>query len=203
MPPPTADGDPGPPSAPLDDARDQQALGRALHAGERVLWAGRPDPGRYAQRVWPPAVTGLAASLFGLGWMLSVGLTDGWPPEVDWRAGLVFLVPGLLMLAFPALEYAKGRGSLYLVTTDGVVVIRRFPGFAVERHPPHTLLEACEVTERGDTGDVVFGYDEHRMGALTTPWVVKRAGASRLRPHGFWGIAAPWQVARLITATFG
>lgn len=174
-------------------------LERDLEPGERVLWAGRPDPGRAAIRGVMVAAVGAVTLVFVLLVTFNWGLWGGaW--QVSSTGGAVLftalfvLVPlarGLRMLLRPVLLVREARRTLYALTDRRALVVtvgreRRAVSYGAAD------LGTVRCVEHPDgRGDLLFG-DR----ADVDPDLGVRSA-----PVGFFGIPGVRGVERLLRDT--
>jgi len=162
---------------------------RELVAGERVVWAGRPNPAALARTRWPVAAAGLFFTLFSLFWLSMVVqipfFRDDGPPLgfalIFPGVGLVMLGIGMAMLASPIWYLRKANRMAYAVTDGRVLIIepRRLQSFE-----PDDIQQLVRVDRHGGKGDLIFR--EEQANAMLAMYTF---GATANRKIGFFGVA--------------
>jgi hypothetical protein len=154
------------PSAPRSSDREAEGVAREyLDPGERLLWAGRPDP-----RSAIPASIGIFVfaipwTAFALFWMwgasgFGAAFREGGEEAGGFRYfflfGLPFVLIGIGMLLSPLWIYRKARSTVYAVS-DRRLLITHGEGTRSVHSLPGRLLGSIEMKERRDgRGDLVF-----------------------------------------------
>lgn len=160
-----------------------------LLAGERLVWAGQPDPAALASTRWPIAAPGLFLALFSLFWLtttLALPMSEGEGVPVAILLffpliGLVMLGFGLALLLSPLRYWRKAKHMAYAVT-DGRVLIAE-PG-RVLSFEPGDIQQLVRRDKGGGRGDLFFRQEQgNPILAMYT------FGAAANRKVGFYGVS--------------
>jgi hypothetical protein len=174
----------------------EAAVRPELAAGERLLWTGRPDIVRLAWlrggKTALFAIPWTAFSLLwtGMAWLFSAGREDS---AVFFRVAMVvgplFVLFGLWLFVTSLIKVFAVGGTLYALTDRRAMIVRR--GGHVRSFGAGEL---GSLYRRGTRrGDIVFS------GALPRGSGDPQARAGHLTDYGFFGIADPRGVERLIS----
>lgn len=185
----------------LGEPELEQVIRQELSDGEKLLWAGRPDPAQAARKY-------IAITVFGCVWTLFISVFlvitqkmlhqatgSGGGAGVDQMFRLVFtlgpglfLLVGLGMIASPAWGYARARRTIYAVTSQRLMIVTTGNTRSVVTFDERDLHQ-IHRTERADgTGSIVFALESYR----------DSNGQTATRAHGFWGIPHVKHVEMLI-----
>lgn len=137
-----------------------------LDRGERLIWAGRPVPLKFALRKG-----GIFRSLFGLAFSaISISFVMGAQKSggstSTWLYGIPFVLIGAYIVLSPVWYFLEGRGTRYALTDRRAIIDTR--GFSKRRlSVPLTHMRFVEVVQ-GETGpgDVIFKEETVRGGEL-------------------------------------
>ena len=166
-----------------------QALHVVLLPGEKVLWTGRPDPRRLVSRadlfLIPFSVMWGGFAIF---WELAVlGVIDfgdaGSGDAAPWFFalwGIPFVVAGLYLIAgrFLVKRWVRRR-TVYAVTDQRVVVMRRVRGARVDTGYIHSLPNVTASVDASGRGTIDFrSGDGGTFGsrAFANPWATGMSG---------------------------
>lgn len=144
----------------------QLLLDQQLIAGERVLWAGRPDPRRLAGQLVPVLLVGLFVIGFMIAWM---GTAAGWTlPNlrkgfgIEW-VGLVFALLGLPGLWFglrllggPLWSLRNARRTLYVVTDRRALILDASSQGKPREFLPARLRKVVVKRRPDGSGSILF-----------------------------------------------
>jgi hypothetical protein len=154
-----------------------------LDRGERLIWAGNPNPLRYAvSKALGLALTGAFFLAFALFW---ISLARQAPGNF-WLFGTIFVVLGAGMVLSPAFYYWRARSVAYVLTDKRAVIDIQGP-FGSRVSVP--LDQAPFVTLSGlgsGIGNVMF-IENIRRG---------RRGRTYTTQDGFVAIVEPEKVER-------
>jgi len=157
--------------------------------GERLIWAGRPDPAALARTRWPIAAPGLFFTLFSLFWLgitLSIPFSRDDGPPVAFAllfplVGLAMLAIGLAMLLSPLWYWRRAKRTAYGVTDGRVLIVE--PG-RVLSFEPGDIQHLVRRDTGGGRGDLMFREEQgNLMLAMYT------FGATANRKIGFYGVS--------------
>tara|TARA_R110002072_G_scaffold111456_5_gene239585 strand:+ start:1486 stop:2061 length:576 start_codon:yes stop_codon:yes gene_type:complete len=182
------------------DEKARMALQPELDFGERLLWAARPSPLRYAlRRGWSPTLMAIPWIAFIAFWLFGFtgGFTDEGPDftgsfgAVAIAFGSIFLFSGLGMLLTIPREFLNALSTSYGLTPQRGVIRAGVFRKTVTTLRPHTL----EVLERkGERhGSLAIATDRN-----VTPSGLVVPGWTSWEERGFFNIANPAEVEQLI-----
>jgi hypothetical protein len=161
-----------------------------LRAGERLVWVGQPQPGRFARGAIPIVLFGIAWTAFAVFWMAAAsgtlfggfGGNNNTPGE--FRAffacfplfGLPFVLIGLGMLSSPYWFRRQAKRTCYALTDRRAILWQASPfGSVTVRSYGPEALDKIHRTEYADgCGDFVFeeavsvGWNKHGQRTTTT-----------------------------------
>jgi len=168
----------------------------SLAPGERLLWAGRPDPTTYLFATRAPTMI-----LAGSCWLLAVtGRLFGFPDVTD-RAGFaetagllssVFAFAAVILCALLIYIYVRASYTTFALTDRRALLVTRFP-FARVHQFAATDIRFLAFKAHGDSfTDVLFATRGVRTGGSNI----------LLAPDGFHAIPDAREVARLIRVHF-
>lgn len=170
----------------------------ALSGGERLYWVGSPNPMNAARR-------NLSRPLFGLFWTAMVyfmytkfALSKSFAGDFSIIFKLIlaaFFLVGIGMILSPAWNYINARYTVYAITDERAMIIRRLPKQTVLSYSIRNM-EKIERHGSDREGSVVFG----RETIIVTN---RRAGGgsqtqTMVVPVGFFGIAQPREAERIL-----
>ena len=170
----------------------------ALSGVERLYWEGSPNPMNAARR-------NLSRPLVGLFWTAMVyfmytkfALSKSFAGDFSIIFKLIlaaFFLVGIGMILSPAWNYIKARYTVYAITDERAMIIRRLPKQTVQSYSIRNM-ENIERHGSDREGSVVFG----RETIIVTN---RRAGGgsqtqTMVVPVGFFGIAQPREAERIL-----
>ncbi len=161
-----------------EDGAASEYLQSLLKPGERVVWTGRPSPSAFARRDWPMASWGAL-------W-IAILLVAAWFNPDDWKAEALFFlalcaaVAGWLAVA-PLRNALRAGRTYYAVTTDRVLILRRFLGWGAVGIRPTEFARVTRYDMGDDRGSVRLRFS--RRGSLFG-WAMHLSNLS----DGLWGI---------------
>ncbi len=133
-----------------------------MDAGENLLWAGRPTPGRSLGPAIPKMLVGIPVTGFAIFWIWgATGFGSGMPHASDPFAffplfGVPFVLIGLAMLTAPLWVYLKAGRTVYAVSSRRALIIISGRSRSVQSFCPQDM-EGIRRTERADgSGDIYF-----------------------------------------------
>lgn len=156
----------------FDDLPDElkQRVADELAAGEKVAWAGRPDPAAFARGTWAVVLFGVPWTAFAVFWTAMAagfGGNGGGGGGVFaicfplW--GVPFILVGLGMLTSPYWARRTALGTVYVVTDRRAILFERaFRTLTVKSFLPDQLTRVYRVERSDGSGDVVLREDETR-----------------------------------------
>jgi len=168
----------------------------ALSGGERLYWVGCPNPMNSAKR-------NLSRPLFGLFWTAMVYFMYTKISSSNSFAGdfsiifklmlAAFFLVGISMIFSPVWEYIKARYTVYAITDERAMIIKRLPKQTIQSYSIRNM-EKIERHGSDREGSVVFGRE------TLTITNNRRAGGSQTMvvPVGFFGIAQPREAERIL-----
>lgn len=167
-----------------------------LYPGEKLLWVGKPRPGRAVVMQYGDEVL---SGLFGAAITVLLLLTfpfflmGGGVNELFVRVlVLIVMITVLFSLALPVYQYVAAQGTVYALTDRRILTIRpTLSGTAVQSQSGFERLERRE--RGGGSGDLIFGVETSAR---------RMRHRRRLRKVGFFGIDNVRQVERLLLETF-
>lgn len=140
--------------------------------GERLLWAGQPDP-KIALKsligIWLFAIPWTAFALFWEamavgGWLFGTmkGMS-GWSGVIMVLFGLPFVAIGLGMMAGPFWAARTARRSMYVLTDQRLVyVTEKRRGFTIKSTWPADIHSLSKSVDREGTGSLTISYGSKR-----------------------------------------
>jgi len=136
-----------------------------LLPGERLVWAGRPDPAALARTRWPTAAVGVILTLCALVWLrvvfqLPFSVAGGAllaSALIVPAIGVVMLGIGLAMLASPVWYARKAKSMTYGVTDARIMIIGPR---GVQSFEPGDIQQLDRTDWYDGRGDLIFR-DEH------------------------------------------
>jgi hypothetical protein len=154
----------------LDDlpTEVQQTVERELEPGERVAWAGQPDPRRYARGSWGIALFGIPWTAFAVFWVaMASGIlwgngNAGNGPPLVFRIGfplfgVPFVLVGLGMLSAPYWARRSAAGTVYAVTDKRAIAFEAgFRSRTVKSYHPADLRQISRVERDDGSGDLIL-----------------------------------------------
>jgi len=170
----------------------------ALSGGERLYWVGSPNPMNTAKR-------NLSRPLFGLFWTAMVyfmytkfALSKSFAGDFSIIFKLIlaaFFLVGTGLILSPAWNYIKARYTVYAITDERAMIIKRLPKQTVQSYSIRNM-EKIERHGSDREGSVVFGRE-------TIVVTNRRAGGcsqtqTMVVPVGFFGIAQPREAERFL-----
>ncbi len=181
--------------SPYTISADTPAIARELDAGERVVWAGQPDPARMQKRAFryfPAMLFMLAFSLFWMGIATTPvrqSLAAGKTPDlfsICFPAfGLLFVGVAVAGVLSPFTERAKATRTFYALTDRRALVVVTGSATKVQSILPSEF--SLERTESANgRGDLVL-----------RSAVKDNDGDTKTVEVGFYGIENPREVERL------
>ena len=139
-----------------------------LRDGERLLWVGQPNPGRFARQAIPLVLFGIPWTAFSVFWMVAASgiLFAGFGAAGGFGAffvcfplfGLPFVLIGLWMLSSPYWYRRQARQTCYALTDRRAILWQAstFGSISVRSYGPEALGK-IHRTERPDGGgDLIF-----------------------------------------------
>lgn len=195
------------PSLPFDL---QRRLDDELDSGERLLWAGQPDPGRMARQGGCLVAFGIPWTLFAVFWTVMAsgigGAVSGGfsgrsvgPGALFGLFGLPFIVIGIGLLTAPLWMARKAQRTVYAVTDKRAIILEGgFGGsFSVRSLAPPLLADRARNQRADGSGDLVFTRTRQ------TEWRSTSDGPrSSTSVAGFYAVADVKAVDDLIQDTF-
>lgn len=174
------------------------ALSRHIMPGERLLWAGRPEPVAYARsRGGSLAWVGVSLLVAGIvieGFGLEVALTRAvaLDPILVALTGLPFLAIGLLLAAEPWRAYRRAKVTVYGLTSERAIILQLKPERHIRTLPRSAIRAILRRHTSGDTVDITFyarakaagteppvdGFHAIRDGAMVEKLAMKRESES-------------------------
>ena len=112
--------------------RHQFLIENELREGEDILWLGHPIPSEFAKRSIPVCLSGISLLSFTVTWFVTSFQFNIQAPNLkidltrDWFLlclGSFFCLSGVMMMVSPWLFYCKGRKSVYLMTSERLLMI--------------------------------------------------------------------------------
>ena len=138
----------------------QEIISSEIERGEKVLWAGQPDPARFARKSLPIVIFGIPWTAFALFWVAGAAgfkipdFNKGW--DLFPLFGVPFVLIGLGMLSAPQWLKRKARNTAYVVTDKRAVIFEGGRNTAIRSFGPEAL-EDLKRTQRADgSGDIAF-----------------------------------------------
>jgi hypothetical protein len=167
---------------------------REVEPGERLRWAGRPDPLRPTLMSFGIYFFAIPWTAFAVFWMWGAAGFGTRPvrPDGPWMLfplfGLPFVLIGLGMLSAPFWAYRKAARTIYAVTNKRLLIITTGRTRSVETYAPQDI-QFVERTERPNgSGDVLFA----------TCYNTDSDNRPRSTKVGFFGIPGVRDVERLV-----
>ena len=170
----------------------------ALSGGERLYWVGSPNPMNAAKRK-------LSQPLFGLFWTavvyfmytrISSSNTFASDFSIIFKLMLAaFFLIGIGMILSPAWNYIKARYTVYAITDERALTIKRVPKQTIQSYSIRNM-EKIERHGSDREGSVIFGRE------LLTVTNRRAGGGSQTQtmvvPVGFFGIAQPREAESIL-----
>ena len=180
---------PRPLGAPADDQLVAQ-----LRPGEKLRWAGRPDPRIYAASKAQPGFYGLIIVVLWLLWLVIALFEEGHAQIGKLEVigySLPFLLPGLVLMLIPLRSALHARSVAYGITDRRLLIVAEKPRRAVLSFAPNDI----EVIER-------FDY-ENGLGSIFFHYTVAHSRKAwrhyfRWGRVGFFGVDEPAAVEAMI-----
>jgi hypothetical protein len=144
-----------------------------LQPGERLVWAGQPNPRAYARGAWVVSIFGVVFTAFAGLWILTAGgfawfardhaFGDDAPGPAKLFAcfplfGLLPLLAGIALLLAPVWMRRAARRDVYAITDRRVIMwqARPFGELIVRSFAPTELTQLTRVERADGTGDLVL-----------------------------------------------
>jgi hypothetical protein len=183
-----------------------------LQPGERLVWAGQPNPRAYARGSWVISIFGVVFTAFAAFWILMAGgfawFAGGAVSDHAGGSGAVFacfplfgvpfLLIGIALLFAPVWTRRAARRAVYAITDRRAIAWQARPfgsELTVRSFAPAELTQITRVERADGTGDLVFlevyNHSVNSKGHRST---------SRTR-FGFLGIDAVRDVEDLLRQT--
>ena len=165
--------------------KDVAALvGAELQPGERIIWTGRPIPGRFARRSIGIVLFGIVWTAFAIFWI--AGASRFRLPDFSHGFGLFplfgvpFVLIGFGMLSTPYWMRRKAGRTAYVITDKRALILdgSLWRSTTVRSFEPHRLGDLRRVQNRDGSGDIIF----ERV------WASDGDGGRQSTDHGFLAI---------------
>ncbi|MEO0972303.1 MAG: photosynthetic complex putative assembly protein PuhB [Pseudomonadota bacterium] len=158
-------------------------LPRALPAGERLLWQGKPNAFRLANEIFHLR-TFTALALVCVVWRVSAGVTAGLSAfDLAMTAGLIVVGAGLLIAILGGYAWLLARSTVFSITSRRVL-IRDGVFVRTYWNVPFTRVQAAtfrRYASAGSAGDLSLEVE---------------AGQQRMGYLMLWPFARPWKLNR-------
>lgn len=158
-----------------------QEAQRQIDHGEKLIWAERAGAAKVAFRHLPTALFGIPFLAFSIFWtVMASSMTSGESGMFGLFPlfGLLFVAVGAGLVLSPFWGYAVGVGTVYAITDQRLMVLRKFPRYSVESYEPEDIGRITRTEGSGGRGDVIFR-EEMRRGSR---------GRTRTHRIGFFGV---------------
>ncbi|MET1080503.1 MAG: hypothetical protein ABWY06_21035 [Pseudomonas sp.] len=170
----------------------QQRLQGELKAGEKLVWVGQPDPGRYMRSgflIWLFFIPWTAFAAF---WICGAAGFE-WPRfDSGWNwfplFGLPFLLIGLGGLGTPFWMRRKAHSIIYAITNQRALTLEGARSVTVKNYLPGTILDLQRTEHPDGTGNLILRKEAYR----------DSDGDRQTRQEGFMAISEVRRVEQLI-----
>lgn len=184
------------------DYEQQRAVEYELQGGEKLLWVGRPAPGRLTLQTIPIVLFGIPWTAFALFWMWGAsgfgkGLHSAPGPFIFFPLfGLPFVLIGLGMLTAPLWAFRSAANTIYAITDKRLLILTgKMSGSRSIKSYTAQDIGNIERNERSNgTGDILF--------ARNTTYNSNAGRSANTSSIGFYGIPDARSVEKLIVDTF-
>jgi hypothetical protein len=144
---------------------------RHLNDGERLLWTGKPDPGRAGLRYLPLTIfsvfwLGMCSIVFGGMAFVTTGFSQAGTGSMLPGLGLtsIFAIPfvlaGLGCLFSPVFGAIGASNTVYGITNKRLLIVRSFISTSVQTFRREDIWNVELTVRANGKGDIVFGRTE-------------------------------------------
>ena len=168
----------------------QRVLDEETHRDEQVTWSCQPGTKRAVRRALPLVFF----ALFWLGISGTIAFVIFRDADVPLPAKAfisVFLLIGLLLLSSPVWMVRSAKNTVYAVTDERAIILKKGMSIGVESFGPEQLDHADKRVFRDGSGDLIFERQ------VSTHYSKGRRRES-VKEIGFFGIPQVGQVHNLI-----
>jgi hypothetical protein len=132
-----------------------------LEPGEKLLWAGQPDPKRLALQSLPVVLFGIPFTAFAVFWIVNaLNIGSNMPRTGAFSFfplfGIPFLLVGLGMLTSPWWAHRKGSQTVYAVTDRRLLIIKGGAARSVQSFDENSIGNIERVERSNGSGDIIF-----------------------------------------------